>query len=299
MTSGQLGKIAVVGTVTFWSIGNLIVRGTELSGPQIAFWRYLAAALLYVGAHMMFVGPIRFSDFRVAAPMGVVLAIEIVLFFVAIKTTTVANATVIGSLTPLLLFGVSARRFGEQQSKLVIGAALIAVLGVAAVVFGSSSGATWSLRGDGLAVVALLFFAGYFVLGKTARQSLSGITLQTHSLIAGVPVLAAAFLIDSGGLEVPEPSQWWYVAGLVAFPGTGHLLLAWAHAHVDLTLVSLMTLGVPVLSILGAALWFDEALVGLQVAGIVVVLAVLGFAIVETSRVAAAAERIASSTVDV
>ncbi len=278
----------MTGTVIFWSIGNLIVRGTELSGPQIAFWRYLAAAVLYGIAHRVFAGPIRMADFRVAAPMGVVLAIEIVLFFAAIKSTTVANATVIGSLTPLLLFGVSARRFGERQSKLVIAAALVAVLGVAAVVFGSSGGATWSLRGDGLAVAALLFFAAYFVLGKTARQSLSGFTLQTHSLIAGVPVLAVALLLDSGGLPVPSGSQWWYVAGLVAFPGTGHLLLAWAHAHVELTLVSLMTLGVPVLSIIGAALWFDEALVGVQIVGIVVVLAVLGFAIVETSRISAA-----------
>jgi drug/metabolite transporter (DMT)-like permease len=53
---------------------------------------------------------------------------------------------------------------------------------------------------------------------------------------------------------------------------------------VSLTLVSLMTLAVPVLSIAGAAVLFDEGLVVVQVAGIAVVLAVLSFAIVETSR---------------
>jgi len=281
------GTLAVAVTVTLWSIGNLIVRGTDLTGPQIAFWRYLFAALLYGVGHHVFVGPLRWSDFKTAAPMGIVLAIEIALFFVAIKSTTVANVTVIGALTPLLLFGVAARRFSEHVPLRVVAATVLAVAGVAAVLFGSSDGATWSLKGDALAVAALVFFAAYFALGKVARETLSGITLQTHSLIAGVPVLAIVLGVDSGGLPVPAAGQWWYVFGLIAFPGTGHLLLNWAHAHVSLTLVSLMTLAVPVLSILGAAVLFDESIGGLQGAGIVIVLVVLSFAVVDTSKLQA------------
>lgn len=284
MSQNQLGRAAVVVTVVFWSIGNLIVRGTELTGPQIAFWRYLFAAVLYAIGHAAFVGPLTWSDFRTAAPMGVVLAIEIVFFFIAIKQTTVANVTVIGALTPLLLFGVAARRFKERVSVRVVGATLLALAGVVAVVFGSSTGARWSPAGDALAVGALIFFAAYFALGKVARETLSGITLQTHSLIAGVPVLAVVLLVDSRGLPAPTGGQWWFVFGLIVFPGTGHLLLNWAHAHVSLTLVSLMTLGVPVLSILGAAVLFSESLVFIQGVGILVVLAVLCFAIIETSR---------------
>lgn len=280
----QWGKIAVTTTIIFWSIGNLIVRGTDLTGPQVAFWRYLFAATLYAIGHSIFVGKLRWADFKIAAPMGMVLAIEIALFFIAIKKTTVANVTVIGSLTPLLLFGVAAKRFGEQISREVVGATLLALFGVAAVVWGSTSGANWSPAGDALGVGALLFFAAYFALGKVARESLSGITLQTHSLIAGVPVLAAVLLVDSGGLPVPGGSQWWYVFGLIAFPSTGHFLVNWAHEHVSLTLVSLMTLGVPVLSALGAAIWFDEPLGAFQVVGMIVVLAALSFAIVMTSR---------------
>ena len=284
MSQNQLGRTAVVFTVVFWSIGNLIVRGTELTGPQIAFWRYLFAAVLYAIGHAAFVGPLTWSDFRTAAPMGVVLAIEIVFFFIAIKQTTVANVTVIGALTPLLLFGVAARRFKERVSVRVVGATLLALAGVVAVVFGSSTGARWSPAGDALAVGALIFFAAYFALGKVARETLSGITLQTHSLIAGVPVLAVVLLVDSRGLPAPSGGQWWFVFGLIVFPSTGHLLLNWAHAHVSLTLVSLMTLGVPVLSILGAAVLFSESLVFIQGVGILVVLAVLCFAIIETSR---------------
>ena len=280
----QWGKAAVVTTIVFWSVGNMIVRGSELTGPQIAFWRYLLGAVVYSAYHLVFVGPLKWSDFKVAAPVGIVLAIEIALFFSAIKETSVANVTVIGSLTPLLLFGVATRRFSERVSGRVIAATILALVGVVAVVFGSSTGARWSPVGDGLAIGALVFFAAYFALGKVARQTLSSITLQTHSLISGVPVILVVFFIDSGGLPAPPASQWWYVFGLVLFPSTGHLLINWAHEHVSLTLVSLMTLGVPVLSSLGAALLFDESLVALQLIGMAIVTAVLSFAIVETSR---------------
>ena len=285
MSRGRLGKIAVVTTVFLWSIGNLIVRGTDLTGPQIAFWRYLVAAVVYSIGHLLFVGHLTWDDFLKAAPTGIVLALEITAFFVAIKSTTIANATVIGALTPLLLFGVATRRFGERISFRVIAATVLALVGVFAVVFGSSSGTTWDPIGDGFAVVALVLFAAYFTLGKIARSSLSGFTLQTHSLIAGTPILLAVLFLDSGGAPVPSSGQWIYVMGLVVFPSTGHLLINWAHEHVTLTLLSLMTLGVPVLSVIGASVFFDETVVAIQVAGIILVLAVLAFAIVETSKV--------------
>ena len=285
MSKGRLGKIAVATTVVLWSIGNLIVRGTDLTGPQIAFWRYLVAAFIYSVGHHVFVGPITWADFVKAAPTGIVLALEIAAFFVAIKNTTVANVTVIAALTPLLLFGVATHRFGERISFRVIAATILALVGVFAVVFGSSSGTTWDPVGDGLAVVALVLFAAYFTLGKIARSSLSGITLQTHSLIAGTPILLAVLVLDSGAAPVPSSGQWIYVMGLVVFPSTGHLLINWAHEHVTLTLMSLMTLGVPVISVIGARVFFDETVVAIQVAGIVLVLTVLAFAIVETSKV--------------
>lgn len=287
MSSAQLGKLAVGTAVVFWSLGNLIVRGTNLTGPQIAFWRYLTAAIIYAIGHTVFVGPLRFDDFKIAAPTGIVLGLEIAAFFVAIKTTTVANVTVIGAMTPLLLFGFASRRFGEHISLRMIGATLLALAGVAAVVFGSAEGTSWSLRGDLLAVVALILLAAYFALGKVARESLEGITLQTHSLIAGTPVLAVVFLVDSKGMPAPPADQWKFVLGLVALPGTGHLLVSWAHAHVSLNLTSLFTLATPVISVIGAALLFDESVVTLQVIGIITVLGVLTYAIAESGRLQA------------
>ncbi len=272
-------------TVVFWSIGNLIVRDSPLSGPEIAFWRYLLAAIVYAVVHRAVVGPLRWSDMRRAAPTAIAISVEIVVFFVAIKETSVANVTVIGSLMPLILFAVATRRFSERIPLGVIIATGLSLCGVVAVVFGAADGAELRVVGDGLAVLALLLLAAYFVFAKIARETMSSFTLQTHSMIIGVPILFVVMVLDSGGVVRPVDREWLHVVGLVAFPTTGHLLINWAHGHVSLTLTSLMTLGVPVLSILGARVFFDETLSVVQAGGIALVLGVLSWSIIQTNRI--------------
>lgn len=271
--------------VVFFGLGNAIVVDTTLTGPQIAFWRYLVAAGIYSIIHLFTVGPLRWADLKVAAATGVALSLEIAFFFMSLKNTTVANTTLIGTMTPLVLFVVAARRFGEKVSRKVIAATAVAFLGVAAVVLGSSGSDDWSFYGDLLAAIALLLYALYFALGKVARQSLGGLTLQTHILLVGTPVLLAISLLQSGELVVPQGTEWRSVLGLVALPTTGHFLINWAHRYVTLTLTSLLTLGVPVVSVLAAVVFLGDSIGGLQLAGAAVVLMVLAYAIVETSRI--------------
>ncbi len=278
------GRVAVIGGVTCWSVGNLIVRDTTLDGPQAALWRYVIGAVLYSTVYRIAVGPLRWSHAVTAAPAAVAIAIEIALFFTAIQRTTVANVTVIASLLPLLLMGVAVRRYKESIPPLVVAATAAGVAGVAAVVLGSSSSVRWSTSGDLLAVAALVFFAAYFLAAKEARAGLSAFALQTYSMIIGIPVLVGACLVLGADLAAPVGSAWLHPIGLVAVPSTGHLLINWAHRHVTLTFTSLMTLSVPVLSAGGAWAVFGEELNVTQVAGMVVVLVVLAVVVVEGER---------------
>ena len=68
--------------------------------------------------------------------------------------------------------------------------------------------------------------------------------------------------------------MWWLVVIAVG-PGGGHLLMNWAHAHVRLSITSLLTLASPVISAVGAAVALGEPLFALQVAGMAVVIASL------------------------
>lgn len=269
------GRTAAAGAVLLWSAGNVIVKDIDLPGVQIAFWRLVLGAVAY--SAIFAVGGGRFSrrSFRLAAPTAVAISLEIAVFFVAIKATTVANTTVIGALTPLVLLVVAARRYREPIGGTLVGAAVVAFVGVGLVVFGSSGRPVWSVRGDLLALVAMFLFAAYFVAAKEARVHLATFELQTLSLVIGTVVLAPFAAIDAGGVDVPSWSAWGWIAVVVLVPGSGHLLMNWSHRHTHLSFTSMLTLAVPVLSTALAAWWVGESFGAVQAAGMVVVVAAL------------------------
>lgn len=246
-----------------------------MGGLQIAFWRILLGAVVYTIVVYVARRRLSWEKIRRSIPTGVAISLEIAIFFVAIKSTTVATATVIGSLVPLLLMVVASRRFGEEVTRFLVVMSLIALGGVGLVMIGSSSVSSWSLRGDLLAVVALVFFAAYFAFAKAAREHVPALEFQAAIWIVGTVVLLPFSVVDAGGIDVPGPSDWVWLAALLAVPGTGHLLMNWAHPRVRLSITSMLTLGVPVLTTIGGAIFLDEPVDVLQVAGIAVVLGVL------------------------
>ncbi|MEZ5165793.1 MAG: DMT family transporter [Acidimicrobiales bacterium] len=152
---------------------------------------------------------------------------------------------------------------------------VVALAGVALVMSGSSSASTWSLRGDLLSVVALVFFAAYFAFAKAAREEVPALEFQAAVWIVATVVLLPVAVVDAGGFAVPSARNWLWLTALLLVPGSGHLLMNWSHPRVRLTVTSMLTLAVPVLTTIGGVLVLDESVDALQVAGIVVVLAAL------------------------
>ena len=273
--TARLGLPAAAVAIVCWSAGNVMVREVPMPGLQIAFWRILLAAVVYTVVVYASGRRLTWAYVRRTIPTGVTISLEIAIFFVAIKSTTLANATVIGSLVPLLLMGVASRRFGETITRFLVASAVVSLCGVALVMYGSSSEAAWSLRGDFLALVALVFFAAYFALAKAAREDVPALEFQAAIWIVGAIVLFPVAVVDAGGVEWPSVGNWWWLVGLLLVPGTGHLLMNWAHPYVKLTVTSMLTLAVPVLTTIGGAVFLDEPVDVLQVAGIAVVLGAL------------------------
>lgn len=284
--ASRLGLFGAAGAIVLWSAGNLMVREVPMGGLQIAFWRIVLGAVVYTAAVYISGRRMTFDYLRRTAPTGIAISLEIAIFFVAIKATTLANATVIGSLIPLLLMGVASRRFGEEVTRFLVGASLVSLTGVALVMFGSSSETAWSLRGDLLSIVALFFFAAYFALAKSARAHVPTLEFQAAIWIVGTVVLFPIATIDAGGVTLPEGNNWWWLLGLLAVPGTGHLLMNWSHPRVKLTVTSMLTLAIPVITTIGGVVFFDEAVDAWQIAGIAVVLSALAAVIHRESQLA-------------
>jgi drug/metabolite transporter (DMT)-like permease len=276
--------------VTFWSVGNVMVARLDLPGLQIAFWRLLLGAVLY--GLVLYAGGRRISlhTVRLVAPAGVVLGLEIGVFFVALHSTTVANATTIGALQPIVLLVVASRRFREPVGRWLVGGAVVAIGGVTLVMFGAGAGMGLNLRGDLLALVSMFLFSAYFALVKDVRHRVDTFTLQTTSMAVGALVLLPVAAVDAGTIGLPFPSgtQWAWLAALLAVPGTGHLLMNWSHLHVPLSLTGLMTLGIPVISAAGAWAALDQAVTATQGVGMAIVIGVLVLVVRRDARSTAA-----------
>ncbi len=262
-----------------WTFGNILVKWVHMPGVQIAFWRVVMAAVVYLVAMRISGKKLTARHLKLAAPSGVVISLEIAVFFVALKSTTVANATVIGALQPLVLLVVASRRFGERVTAMLVATAFVALAGVGLVVFGSSFSATWSPQGDFLAFVAMLLFAAYFAMAKQTRLHMPIVEFQTGVWVVGALTLLPISLIDASGIYVPSGWNWAWLAALVIVPGTGHLFVNWAHSRVRLVVSSMLVLSIPALSTAGAALILDETVTVTQVAGMVIVLAALALVI--------------------
>ena len=206
-----LGRLSALAGVTCWSMGNIMVSRFDMPGLWIGFWRLTIGAVIY--GLVLHLGGRRISlaTLRLVAPAAIVIACEIGIFFTALRTTTVANATIIGALQPIILLAVASRRYRESVTAWLLGATLVAVAGIALVVQGSSSQSEWSLHGDILALVAMFFFSAYFVLVKEIRHKVDTFTLQTASMaIGGValyPMVGLAARPVGGSRHRPLPHE--------------------------------------------------------------------------------------------
>ena len=278
--------MAVLLAVSVWGGVSVVPRLVDgVDGLVLGFHRLWIGALATLIAFYVSGRRLRLTALRLALPGGLAFGGDIVLFFSALKHTTIANATVVGALQPALVFLVAGRLFGERVTAPLVAWTAAAIAGVAIVVYGSSGVPVWSVTGDALAVAALLAWTAYFVASKRVRNQLPPfeylVALLTVATVAVAPLaLLSGHRLDPGGLE-----EWTWIAVLaVGSGGVGHLLLNWAHGHIDLGVMSLLTLAVPVVAVASAAVFVDEPIGWVQAIGMAVVLAALAVVVLHTSR---------------
>jgi len=277
------GILATTLGVTIWGASSTMVKSIDgIEGPGISFHRLLIGAVVLVIVHRVRGGRLSWELLRISAAGGVAFGLDIVLFFSALRETSVANATVIGALQPILLAPIGVRLFGEQLGRRTAGWSVVAVAGTAIVVLGATGVPAWSLRGDLLAVGALASWTAYFVASKRARARLGTLDYFTGLSVVACVVVAPYALVVGADLSPATAGDWVTIVVVTVLSGAlGHVLLNWSHEHVPLQVVSLLTLLVPVVATVGAVAFLDEDVTGLQWAGMAVVVASLAVVVLE------------------
>ncbi len=277
---------SAVVAVLVWGASSALIKGVEgLGGLSIAVYRIWFGAVLVTIAFRASGGRITWDLLRRSIPSGVTFTADLILFFSAVQITSVANATVIGALQPVLVLAVAGPLFGERARASELGWGAVAVGGTAFVVLGGDGGGANSVNGDLLAVGALVAWTAYFVATKAVRQVLTpfefltGMTIVSAILVLPIPLVVGDVIrgTDAGG--------WLTIACITVVNGLlGHFLMARAHGNVSLLTISLLTLAIPVISAAVAAVWLDEPLAWLQVGGMAVVLGALAVVSVAAAR---------------
>ena len=282
--------VAVVVAVVAWAIGPIFVSSLTISLPTVVLYRQLMwLPMLFTLSHLAGDGFTR-HHMAVAWKPGVFFSVSAALSFGSFQGTTIANATLIGSLTPAVLLFLAPRILGEKITAQRVVYSLVSFVGVVAVVVGADSGSAaseHSLAGDAMALGNMLVWTVYFIAAKRARDE----GMNTWSFLTGVcltnVVLAVPWaLLTSDDLGAVTSRDWFFLLLMMLIPGTiGHYLMTWAQRYLDTTVSSLITLGGPVISTALAFIFLGQGVAIVQVLGGIVVLLGLGGVILTTSSV--------------
>jgi|TARA_B100000809_G_scaffold198658_1_gene198474 drug/metabolite transporter (DMT)-like permease len=266
--------LAMVG----WAASGVIAKGISELGPlAVVFWRMWIYALIVLIFLKLRGTPLRKESIRVSWRGGISLGADIMFFFTALRLTTVANATVIGSCQPLVMLLIVGRIFGERPKRNDWILALVAICGVGIVMFGSTGVPGWSPRGDLLAVATVLAWTAYFVFSKLSSQHIES-SQYTGATALICALFATPFALASGQVfDMPSTNAWIWLVVLAVGPGfTSHMLMNWALVQIPAWVGSTLTLAIPVSATLMAWAFLGEEIVALQLLGMAVVLFALG-----------------------
>jgi drug/metabolite transporter (DMT)-like permease len=282
----DLPILASLAAVTAWGFGPLTVRGITASAPTIAFYRFsVAVPLFWAVAYLMGGRPSRRLLRQALAP-GLCFGASFTTSFESFQRTSIANATLVGALTPVIIMPIAAVMMGDRLGGRRIALGAVAMAGVAMTVLGASASSEASLDGDLLAVGTLLLFSGQLLLVKRSRD------LGAHpwSFVAAVTtvgflVVAPWSLALSNDYGAFGGSDWLLLAAMIVGPGlVGHGLMTWAQGHISASVTSLLMLASPVISAFGAWVIFDQSLSVWQIVGAGVVLVALGGVVSDNRR---------------
>lgn len=196
-------------------------------------------------------------------PGGILLPVQVGLFFAAARTTSVADATFLMSLQPVLMLVLAGSLLKERVSTTTKLCAVGGVAGIGLVVSGSAMSGTFRLEGGLLGFGSLLTWTAYLIVSKRARaddDAPAALQYQAGVNLIGAGIWAVAIMV----FRIPVVVSASALAGigyLTLVTGViGHGLITWSQRHLDQSVISTILLMQPVVSALGGAFVLGQPL---------------------------------------
>jgi drug/metabolite transporter (DMT)-like permease len=268
----RIGVLAISLSGVGWAITNILVKITKVEGLAFVFYRLWAGAAIMLVVCAVLRRPLTWRKIKAAAPGGALFGFNVALFVSAIKLTGVADVLIIQAVQPALTLMVAGPLFGERITRSDVGWTLASIGGVVLVVLGSSGTPSFSLRGDVLAVFSLLVWTVYFLVSKRARRDVPAIEYMTVVTVMSAVLVTPVVLVSGQSLGGWRWQDVVMLAAFVVAAQGGHVLVAWAHAQVDVSISTLVILAQPIIAVAAAAIVLNEEVTLLELLGGAVVM---------------------------
>jgi drug/metabolite transporter (DMT)-like permease len=267
--AGMVGVgIAIVGL----SFNTTLVKSIGAPATVVAFWRMLFATVGWHGFLLVKKKSPTKAQWKAGIVPGVLFAANLLLFFNGTIRTAVAHAEFIGALTPLLVIPAAALVFHERVPKAVLWLGLVALTGLALIIFIGRSSRGVSVTGDVLIGCAICTWSAYLLVTKSVRATMG--TAPFMAVLTSICcVTVAPLAVQSGKLFSLSTKGWVLVVVMSISAGiVCHGLIAWAQTRVPVGVITLLQLAQPVLGTLIGFLVLHEKVRPLQIVGMAVVI---------------------------
>lgn len=244
-----------------------------------AFWR-VALALIPLLAFSIGkrpaegTAPLRLRDYAILVLPGIILSVDLAAWHLSIRMTSVANATLLANLAPVFVTIIGWILFRSAVSRMFLLGLVTAIAGVVTLKGGPAALGNGDLRGDAVALVAAMFYAGYILSIGRLRSRFDTLRIMLWSSASAALCLLPVVLYAEGTLFPSTAYGWAILFGLafVSHAG-GQVAIAYALAYLPAAFSSLTLLLQPVVAAVLAWLLLGEGIGAMQAVGGVIVLA--------------------------
>jgi drug/metabolite transporter (DMT)-like permease len=270
------GLIGAGIAVCAWSTGTILAKYIDMGSLAIGFYRFAFFALVLIVWMRVRGTPFRARVIRDSMWGGIALGADIALFFSAVKLTSIVNATIIGSMQPIVVGVIAARFFGERIGLRNIVWSAVALAGTVVVVAAGADDGTTDIRGDLLALAAMLSWSAYFITSKNSKKTMTSTEFTAGTALWTMAICAPLGFVFGQDMSWPSAANWGWLVLMAATSGLiGHAMMNWSLVRIPLWVGSTFTLLIPVFSALLAWIVLGETVTAAQAVAMAVVIGAL------------------------
>ena len=270
------GLIGAGIAVCAWSSGTILAKYIDMGSLAIGFYRFAFFSLVLIVWMSVRGTPFHLRIIRDSMWGGIALGADIALFFSAVKLTSIVNATIIGSMQPIVVGVIAAKFFGEKIGLRNVAWSAVALAGTVVVVAAGADDGTTDLRGDLLALAAMLSWSAYFITSKNSKKKMTSTEFTAGTALWTMAICAPLGFAFGQDMSWPSATNWGWLVLMAATSGLiGHAMMNWSLVRIPLWVGSTFTLLIPVVSALLAWIVLDETVTATQAVAMAVVIGAL------------------------